>query len=119
MAWDGAPAHVPDTTFQWLMRQCAERMMVFSATALPAAAGDPATLTRCPRGAWNDRRLVATVLSMRTVVSHCTQVMHRVWEYCQARLACTMAALHVLGQWYGLPPDAQGFVPLSIAEFSL
>jgi hypothetical protein len=25
----------------------------------------------------------------------------------------------VLVQWYGLPPDEQGFVPLSIAEFSL
>jgi hypothetical protein len=45
--------------------------------------------------------------------------MHRVWEYFQARLAFTMAAFHVLVQWYGLPPDEQGFVPLSIAEFSL
>jgi hypothetical protein len=30
-----------------------------------------------------------------------------------------MAAFHVLVQWHGLPTDEQGFVPLSIAEFSL
>ena len=119
VAWDCATAHVPDKTFQWLMRQGDERMMVFSATAFHAAEGDPANLTLCPRGTWNDRMLIETVLSMLTLVSHFKKVMHRVWEYVQARLACTMAALNVLVQWYGLPPDEEGFVPLSIAEFSL
>jgi hypothetical protein len=47
------------------------------------------------------------------------QVMHRVWEYFQARLAFTMAAFNVLVQWYGFQPNASGFVPLSMAEFSL
>jgi hypothetical protein len=47
------------------------------------------------------------------------KVMHRVWEYFQARLAFTMAAFHVLVRWHGLPTDEQGFVPLSIVEFSL
>jgi hypothetical protein len=37
----------------------------------------------------------------------------------QARLAFTMAAFNVLVQWHGLLPNASGFVPLSIAEFSL
>jgi hypothetical protein len=45
--------------------------------------------------------------------------MHRVWVYFQARLAFTMAAFNVLVQWHGLQPNASGFVPLSIAEFSL
>jgi hypothetical protein len=40
--------------------------------------------------------LVETVLSMLTLVCHCKQVMHRLWEYLQARLACTMAAFNVL-----------------------
>ncbi len=119
VAWDGATAHVPDTPCQWLMRQCDERRMVCSDTAFHAAEGAPANRTRCPRGTWNDRMLLETVLSMLTLVRHCKQGMHRVWEYCQARLACTMAALHVLVQWYGFPPDAHGFVPLSIAAFSL
>ena len=50
---------------------------------------------------------------------HFKKVMHRVWAYFQARLAFTMAAFNVLVQWHGLLPNASGFVPLSIAEFSL
>jgi len=30
-----------------------------------------------------------------------------------------MAVFHVLVLWQGLPTDERGFVPLSIAEFSL
>jgi hypothetical protein len=44
---------------------------------------------------------------------------HRGWAYFQARLAFTMAAFNVLVQWHGFQPTASGFVPLSIAEFSL
>jgi len=47
------------------------------------------------------------------------KAMHRGWAYFQARLAFTMAAFNVLVQWHGLQPNASGFVPLSIAEFSL
>jgi hypothetical protein len=47
------------------------------------------------------------------------KVMHRGWAYFQARLAFTMAAFNVLVRWHGLRPNASGFVPLSIAEFSL
>ena len=43
--------------------------------------------------------------------------MHRGWASFQARLAFTMAAFNVLVQWYGLQPNASGFVPLSMAEF--
>jgi hypothetical protein len=45
--------------------------------------------------------------------------MHRGWAYFQARLAFTMAAFNVLVQWHGLRLHVSGFVPLSIAEFSL
>jgi len=47
------------------------------------------------------------------------RVMHRGWTYFYARLAFTMAAFNVLVQWHGFQPNASGFVPLSIAEFSL
>ena len=93
--------------------------MILSDTACHAAGGDPTNLTLCQRGAWNDRMLIETVLSVLTAISHFTKVTHRVWEYFPARLAFTVAALNVLVQWYGLPPDAHGFVPLSIAEFGL
>ncbi len=119
VAWECATAHVADTTFQWLIRQCEEQMIVLSDTAFHAAEGDPTNRKLCQRGAWEDRLLVETVFSMLTLVSHCKKVMHRGWVYFQARLAFTMAAFNVLVQWYGLPPNASGFVPLSMAELSL
>ena len=119
MAWACATANVADNTFQWLIRQCEEQMIVLSDTAFHAAEGDPTNLKLCQRGEWQDRMLVETVLSMLTLVSHFKKVMHRVWASFHARLAFTMAAFNVLVQWQGLRPNASGFVPLSIAEFSL
>src|SRR5262245_2975312 len=119
VGWACATANVADNTFQWLIRQCEEQMIVLSDTGFHAAEGDPANLKLCQRGAWQDRMLVETVLSMLTLVCHLTKVMHRGWAYFQARLAFTMAAFNVLVQWHGLRPYASGFVPLSIAEFSL
>src|SRR5438093_9867368 len=95
------------------------RSLPSSDTAFHAAEGDPANLKLCQRGEWEERMLVETVLSMLTLVCHCKKVMHRVWEYFQARLAFTMAACNVLVQWHGFRPNAAGFVPLSMAEFGL
>jgi hypothetical protein len=119
VGWDCAAANVADNTFQWLVRQCEDQMIVLSDTAFHAAAGEPANLKRCERGEWEDRMLVETVLSMLTLVCHCKKVMHRVWASFHAWLAFTMAAFNVLVQWHGLRPNASGFVPLSIAEFRL
>jgi hypothetical protein len=119
VGWACATAKVADTTFQWLIRQFEERLIVLSDTGFHAAEGAPSNLKLCPRGAWQDRLLVETVLSMLTLVCHCKQVMHRGWAYVQARLAFTMAAFHVLVQWHGFQPSASGFVPLSMAELSL
>lgn len=94
-------------------------MIVLSDTAFHAAEGDPTNLKLCPRGAWEDRRLVETVLSMLTLVCHFKKVMHRGWVYFQTRLAFTMVAFNVLVQWHGFYPNASGFVPLSMAEFGL
>ena len=96
MGLDCATANVADHTFQWLIRQVEERMIVLSDTAFHAAEGDPANLKLCPRGEWEDRMLVETVLSMLTVVCHFKKAMHRVWAYVQTRLAFTMAAFNVL-----------------------
>ena len=119
VAWACATAKVVDTTLQWLMRQCEERMMVSSDTGCHAMEGDPANLTRGQRGAWQERLVVETVLAMLTVVCHGKRIMHRVWASCHARLAFTMATCHVLVQWHGFQPHASGFVPLSMAELSL
>jgi hypothetical protein len=50
---------------------------ILSATGFHAAEGEPANLKLCPRGEWQDRMLVETVLSMLTLVCHFKQVMHR------------------------------------------
>jgi hypothetical protein len=78
VAWECATANVAENTFQWLIRQFEERMIVLSDTAFHAAEGDPSNLKLCQRGEWQDRLLVKTVLSMLTLVSHSKQVMHRV-----------------------------------------
>jgi hypothetical protein len=119
VGWACATANVADNTFQWLIQQVDGQMIVLSDTGFHAAEGDPSNLKLCQRGEWQDRMLVETVLSMLTLVCHLKKVMHRDWAYFQARLAFTMAAFNVLVQWHGFQPTASGFVPLSIAEFSL
>src|SRR5215831_5406986 len=69
VGWACATANVADNTFQWLIRQVDGRMIVLSDTAFHAAEGDPANLKLCPRGEWEDRILVETVLSMLTLVA--------------------------------------------------
>jgi hypothetical protein len=119
VAWDCGTANVPDTTFHPMIHRVADRMIVLSDTGFHSKAGDPANLKLCPRGQWNTRMLIETVLSMLTLVCHFKKVMHRVWDYFQARLAFTMALFNVLVQWHGFSPDEQGFLSLSICEFSL
>jgi len=70
VAWECATANVADNTFQWLIRQFEERMVLLSDTGFHAAEGDPSNLKVCQRGEWQDRMLVETVLSMLTLVSH-------------------------------------------------
>jgi hypothetical protein len=119
VGWACATAHAADNTFQWLMQQVAGRRIVLSATGFHAAEGDPANLKLCQRGEWQDRLLVETVLAMLTLVCHLKKVMHRGWGYFQAPLAFTRAAFNVLVQGHGFQPNASGFVPISMAEFSL
>jgi len=96
-----------------------DRMVVLGDTGFHAAEGDPSNLKLCRRGEWNTRMLVETVLSMLTGVCHLKKAAHRMAAYFQARLAFTMATFNLLAQWDGLPANEDGFVPLSIAEFSL
>jgi hypothetical protein len=105
--------------FQPLIAAVEDRMVVLGDTGFHAAEGDPSNLKLCRRGEWNTRMLVETVLSMLNGVCHLKKVAHRVAAYFQARLAFTMAAFNLLAQWHGLPANEEGFVRLSIAEFSL
>src|SRR5262249_36757909 len=119
IGWACATANVADNIFQWLVQQFEEQMIVLSDIGFHAVEGDPSNLKLCSRGEWQDRMLGGAVFSMLTLVSHFKKGMHRVWTYFQARLAFTMAVCNVLVQWHGFLFNASGFVPLSIAEFSL
>lgn len=118
-AWDCDTANVHDSTFHPLITQFEHQMIILTDGNFHAHTGDPVNMKVCSRGTWNVRMVVETVLSMMTTVCHFKKVSHRVWAYFKARLAFTLAAFNILVQWHGLHPDENGFVHLSIAEFSL
>lgn len=118
--WAFATANVHDgSAFQELVDLVADQMVVFSDEGFAKKDWYPTNLKLCKRGEWNGRMVVETILSMLTVVCHFKKIAHRVWTYFESRLAYTMALFNILVQWHGLEPDEQGFVHLSIAEFSL
>lgn len=119
VGWLSAPAHGHDTLFHPLIQLFQNRMLILGDTGFHAHGGDPPNFKLCPRGTWNDRMLIETVFSMLTLISHTKHMMHRVIDYLQARLAFTVTAFNLLVQWDGLHPDADGFLPLTIAEFNL
>lgn len=119
VGWLRAPAPVHDTLFHPLIRAFQDRMLILGDSSFHARKGDPPNLKICPRGTWNDRMLVETVFSMLTLICHTKKMMHRVVDYLETRLAFTVAAFNVLIQWDGLESKANGFIPLSIAQFSL
>ena len=94
-------------------------MVVFADEGFVKGDGHPVNLRICPRGHWNDRMLIETILSMLTQVCHLKKAAHRCWGYFKTRLAFTMALFNLLVQWDGLPTNNDGFVPLAIAQFTL
>lgn len=87
-------ANVHDSKFQYLIKPFLDTMIVLTDTGFHAREGDPANMKICPRGTWNVRMVVETVLSMLTTVCHFKKMLHRAWAYFQARLAYTMAAFN-------------------------
>jgi hypothetical protein len=117
--WVWAPANAHDTWFHPLIEVFQNSMVILGDRGFHAETGDPPNLKICRRGDWNDRMLIETVLSMLTQICHFKKVTHRVAAYFQARLAFTVAVFNLLIQWDGLKPEPEGFISLSIAEFSL
>jgi hypothetical protein len=127
--WMCAAANAYDAIFHPMIEQFVREeaqthektteMIVLTDPGFHAKEGDPPNMKVCKKGTWNGRMLVETVLSMLTNVCHIKKVGHRVWEYFGARLAFVVAAFNICAQWHGLMPDENGFIHLSIAEFSL
>ena len=120
VGWDVDTANVYEgTAFQHLVDAVADHMLVFANTGFAKQDWYPTNLKICPRGTWNDRMMIESILSMLTVVCHFKKVGHRIWSYFKSRVGWTMALFNILVQWNGIDPDETGFVPLSIANFSL
>lgn len=118
--WSCDTANVYDgSAFQNLVDDVADKMVVFSDTGFEKKDWHPTNLRICERGEWNVRMLVETVLSMLTYVCDFKHSRHKAWDYFETKLGFTMALFNILVQWHGFQPDENGFVPLSIAEFSL
>jgi len=120
VAWACDTANVYDgSAFQQLVDDVADDMIVFADMSFDKKEWQPTNLHLCKRGEWNVRMLVETVLSMLTYICDFKRSHHKVWDYFETKVGFTMALFNILVQWYGLEPDENGFVPLSIAEFSL
>lgn len=119
VAWDCNIASVHDSSFRPLIAELNDQTVVLVDSAWHGSAGDPANMQVCPRGTWNTRMLVETVLSMLTTVCHLKKVTHRVADYFRMRMAFITSAFNLIAQWHGFQPDHSGFVKLSVAQFSL
>ena len=135
--WDCATANTYDTAFHPLIGSFDQRMIVVADHGFYSAVGtkgygkrrrtewaepndaNPPNLVISRLNHWNARMLIETVYSMLTRVCNFKRMGHRVWGYFQAHLAYTMALFNLLVQWNGLSADEEGFVHLSIAQFSL
>lgn len=120
VSWDCDTANVYDgSEFQHLVDDVADTTVVFSDASFEKKDWHPTNLRICQRGEWNVRMVVETVLSMLTYICDFKHARHKVWEYFKTKLGFTMALFNILVQWKGFQPDEDGFVSLSIAEFSL
>ena len=119
VAWDCNWARVRDSAFRPLIATLDGQTVVLVDSAFHGQTGDPPNMKVCPRGTWNTRMLVETVLSMLTTVCHLKKLAHRQADYFRMRMAFITAAFNLLVQWDGLQPDEHGIVKLSLAAFSL
>ena len=104
-AWDTANVH--DQTFLPLVEALVAGSIVLADTGFNCAAGVPDNLKLCPRGTWNERLLIETVLSLLTMVCGLKKVFHRTGRYFEARLAYVAALVNVqLALNRRLQPDA-------------
>lgn len=118
--WECDTANVYDgTAFQRLADKFKHEMVIFSDTGFVKKDWHPSNLRICRRGEWNVRMVVETVFSMLTYICQFKHMAHKVWSYFETHIGFTLALFNILVQWHGFQPDETGFVPLSIAEFSL
>ena len=121
--WAVDTANVYDSAFHPLIEKYDGRMLILGDSGFHVKATaehrDPENLKVCPRGTWNDRMVIETVLSLLTGTCHLKKVGHRTWSGLKARLAFVLAAFNLCCQWDGLQADEDGFVALSLLQVAL
>jgi hypothetical protein len=118
--WECDTANVHDgSAFQHLVDKFRHDMVIFADMGFAKVDWHPTNLRLCQRGEWNVRMVIETVLSMLTYICHFKHMAHKAWAYFETHVGFTLALFNILIQWHGFSPDDSGFVPLSIAEFSL
>jgi hypothetical protein len=121
VVWGWDTANVHDQTFLPLIEPLVEQTIVLADTGFQDADGLPANLKLCPRGTWNERMLIETVLSLVTTVCGLKKVFHRSLQHFVARLAYVAAMFNILlALNRALAPEADSQdLSLHIAQFSL
>ena len=116
IGWVWSPANDHDTRLRPMFN---DRTVLFSDTDFHSTQGNSVNLKVCRRGERNDPMLIETVLTILTVICHPKKLRHRLAEYFQVHDGFMAVAFNLLINWFGLPANEDGFIPLSIAEFSL
>jgi hypothetical protein len=120
VGWTCDAANVYDgSAFQDQVDNLADKTVVFSDTGFEKQDRRPTNLRTCKRGEWNVRMAAETVLSMLTYICDFKRSRHKIRSFFKMKLGFTMALFNILVQRHGFQADENGFVPLSIAEFSL
>ena len=119
VSWACGEANLPDQAFHDLIAEFDGEMLILGDSGFHAATGDPANLIICQRGERNYRMVVEIFFSLLQGVLSMKRLGHRSWDGLAAHIAYALAVITVLVQWDGLSSDENGFVRLSIADFSL
>lgn len=118
--WDCDTANVHDgSSFQHLVDKFRHDMVIFSDTGFEKKDWHPTNLRICKRGEWNVRMVVETVLSMLTRICKFKHMAHQAWLYFETHLCYTLTLFNLLIELFGLQPDENGFVKLSIVDFDI
>ena len=120
VAWGWNTANVHDQTFLPLVKELEGETITLSDLGFACAEGIPENLKLCPKGRWNERRLIETILSMVTGVCHLKHLFHRVGRYLQAHPAYLAALFNLLlALNHHLNPNASPEDLLHIAQYAL
>ncbi len=96
VAWGWNTANRPDQDFAAVAAPFAGLTITLADEGFRQAKPRPENLKLCPRGTWNERMLIETVLSLVHRVCHLKYLWHRTWPYLQMHLAYVAGVFNAL-----------------------